>query len=87
MDPGEPAEELSVPEALLLAMEWHRDGRVQAAAEVYRRVLASSGDQVDALQFLGVALHQLGQSDEGVASIRRALIRAARVHSTTWAMS
>jgi len=73
VDPGEPPEELSVPEALLLAMEWHRDGRVQAAAEVYRRVLASSGDEVDALQFLGIALHQLGRSDEGVASIRRAL--------------
>ena len=36
MDPGEPAEELSVPKALLLAMECHRGGRVQAAAEVYR---------------------------------------------------
>lgn len=65
--------ELSVPDALRLAIAWHRSGRVQAAAEVYRRILASSGDQLDALQFLGVALHQLGRSDEAVASIRRAL--------------
>jgi predicted TPR repeat methyltransferase len=73
VDPGRPAGELSLPEALRLAVEWHRGGQVQAAAEVYGRVLAQAGDQVDALQFLGVALHQLGRSAEGVASLRRAL--------------
>lgn len=69
----QPPTELSVPEALRLAVEVHRRGQVEAAAEVYRRVLASVGDHVEALQFLGIALHQLGRSEEGVASIRRAL--------------
>ncbi len=73
MDPTESVEELSVPDALRLAVEWHRAGQVQAAAEVYRRILASSADHVDALQFLGIALHQLGRSEEAVASISRAL--------------
>ena len=46
---------------------------MEAAAEIYRRVLARAPDHVDALQFLGIALHQLGRSEEGVFSIRRAL--------------
>jgi len=69
----EPEAELSVPAALRLAVEWHRGGQVQAAAEVYRRILAQLEDHVDALQLLGVALHQLGRSEEGLASLRRAL--------------
>lgn len=60
-------------QALQVAVEWHRDGRVQAAAEVYRRVLALDASQVDALHFLGLALHQMGQSDEGISSVRKAL--------------
>jgi predicted TPR repeat methyltransferase len=69
----EAATQLSVPEALRLAVLGHRRGQVEEAAEIYRRVLARAPDHVDALQFLGMALHQLGRSEEGVVSIRRAL--------------
>jgi predicted TPR repeat methyltransferase len=68
-----PAGELSLPEAMRLAVEGQRGGQVEAAAEIYRRVLARAPDHVDALQFLGIALHQLGRSEEGVSTLRRAL--------------
>jgi predicted TPR repeat methyltransferase len=66
-------EEASIPEAMFLAVGWHRDGNVRPAAEVYRRILAHDPKHVDALHFLGVALHQLGRSADGAKLLRRAL--------------
>lgn len=66
-------DEASIPEAMLLAVGWQREGRVQPAVEVYRRILSLHPDHPDALHFLGVALHQLGQSADGVKLLRRAL--------------
>ncbi|RNC70120.1 MAG: tetratricopeptide repeat protein [Desulfuromonadales bacterium] len=66
-------DEVTIPEAMQLALGWHREGRVRTAAEVYRRILAHNPDHADALHFLGIALHQLGQSANGAALLRRAL--------------
>ncbi len=66
-------EEATIPEAMLLAVGWHRDGNIRPAAEVYRRILAHDPKHVDALHFLGVALHQLGRSADGAKLLRRAL--------------
>jgi predicted TPR repeat methyltransferase len=70
-------DELSLPDALRQAVLWHREGQVHAAAEIYRRILEQVPDHPEALHFQGVALHQLGRSEEGLVSIRRAVALAA----------
>lgn len=69
---GEPRE-LTVPQAVQLAVGLQQKGFVEAAAEIYRRVLAAVPDQVDALHFLGVCLRQLGQADDGLRLVERAV--------------
>ena len=68
--------ELSLPDALRQAVLWHREGQVHAAAEIYRRILEQVPDHPEALHFQGVALHQLGRSEEGLVSLRRAVALA-----------
>lgn len=77
--PGEPPpaqpEELSVPDALRLGVRLHREGRLDLAEAIYRRVLAAVPDHPDALHFLGVLVYRRGSGDEAVELIRRAIAR------------
>jgi predicted TPR repeat methyltransferase len=69
--------ELSVSEALGLAVQCHQEGNLDAAAErIYGAVLELLPDQPDALHFLGVLLHQRGNSSRGAELIRRAISHA-----------
>jgi predicted TPR repeat methyltransferase len=68
--------ELSVPEALGLALRCQRTGDLDQAEQLYRAVLELVPEHVDALHFLGVLAHQRGQSERGIALIRRALAGA-----------
>ena len=68
--------ELSVPEALSLALQCHQGGDLNAAQRIYEAVLALTPDQPDALHFLGILAHQRGQSERGIELIRRALAEA-----------
>ncbi len=65
--------ELTVEQAIELALAIQQRGRLDAAEEIYRRVLAAVPDQVDALHFLGICRHHRGEHDEGLALVRRAL--------------
>lgn len=67
-------EELSLEEALALAIHCHRSSELQTAEALYRRILDTAPDNVDALHFLGVLLHQRDRSDEAVKLIERSLI-------------
>ena len=69
-------DELSLPDALRQTVLWHREGQVHAAAEIYRRILEQVPDHPEALHFQGVALHQLGRSEEGLVPIHRAVALA-----------
>jgi len=60
-------------ELLEQAVQAHRAGRADQAEPLYRRVLASSARNTDALNLLGVLLCDAGNTDEGVALIRRAV--------------
>lgn len=64
--------DLGIREAMDLAWQHHRAGRVADALEIYRRVLAAAPDHVDALHLLGILLTHAGQGDEGVALLQRA---------------
>jgi predicted TPR repeat methyltransferase len=71
-----PVTELSLGEALALAIHCHRSSDLQTAETLYRRILDITPDNVDALHFLGVLLHQRDRSDEAVALIKRSLLLA-----------
>jgi predicted TPR repeat methyltransferase len=68
--------ELSVPEALSLALQCHQGGDLNAAERIYHAVLDLAPDQPDALHFLGILTHQRGQSERGIELIRRAIAAA-----------
>lgn len=72
---GEPSEEteLTIPEALALAVQLHRDDHRLEAEPIYLAVLEAVPEHIDALNFLGVLAHQEGRSEEAERLIRRAL--------------
>src|SRR4051794_9958184 len=63
-DGGPP--DLTVGQAIELAIALHKRGFLDASEELYRRVLALDPDNVDALHFHGLVFHQLGRDDEAI---------------------
>jgi predicted O-linked N-acetylglucosamine transferase (SPINDLY family) len=63
----------TISEALTIAVEHHQAGRLSAAEQIYRRILAVAPNQPDALHLLGVLDHQLGRHDAAIEQIRRAI--------------
>lgn len=72
-DEREQISELSLPDALALALQIHRRGHLVEAETLYRRVLDAAPDYADAYHFLGVLLHQGGHSDTAVEHIHRSI--------------
>jgi len=68
-----PVTTLSLSEVMNLALQLQKQGRLDAAEELYGRVLEAVPDHVDALHFLGISRHQRGRPDEALALVRRAL--------------
>jgi predicted TPR repeat methyltransferase len=73
MDDSVTLRDVRVDEALSIAIELQKHGRLDDAAGVFRKILDVLPDHPDALHFSGVLAHQQGRSDEGVALIRRSL--------------
>ena len=63
----------TIPEALAIAVQHHQGGRLQAAEQIYRQILAVEPDQADALHLLGVIAHQAGKHEVAVQYIARAI--------------
>lgn len=55
------------------AVSCHRAGKLDEAARIYRRVLASDPNHVDALHFIGVLHHQCGRSHKAIECISKAI--------------
>src|SRR5579871_880327 len=73
---GGPAREpgdMTLHEALELAVRYQQAEQLDVAETIYRRVLEAAPEQPDALHFLGVLLHRRGQSAQGLELLRRAL--------------
>jgi predicted TPR repeat methyltransferase len=68
-----PPNELGIADAMALARELLNDHRLEAADELYRRILAVAPDYPDALNFRGVVAFQLGRTEEAEGSLRRAI--------------
>jgi predicted TPR repeat methyltransferase len=59
-------------DALPIALEHHRAGRLRQAEAGYRAILEAQPDQPDALHWLGVMFFQAGRADEALPLLRRA---------------
>src|SRR6185503_16459434 len=62
--PAPPAAELSLADAMAYARELQLQGRLQAADELYGRILALAPDYADAWHFRGVVVAVLGRAAE-----------------------
>ena len=67
------SERIGMDQALALAIQFHRSGRLPEAERLYRTLLEAVPEHVDALHFLGLLTHQAGESEEAERLIRRAI--------------
>ena len=63
----------TISEALSIAMRHHNAGRLQAAEQICRQILAVEPDHADALHLLGVVAYQLGKHQVAIEYIGRAI--------------
>ena len=66
-------EKVSLEDAITIGVEMHKAGNFEEAGELYSKILEAEPDQPAALHFSGILKHQLGDSDEAVRLIRRAI--------------
>jgi predicted TPR repeat methyltransferase len=75
-DPETAARELTLDEAVALAILLQKSGEIEPAAEVYRRVLETLPEHPEALHYSGVLAHQQGRSEDALPLIERSLTLA-----------
>src|SRR5580693_7937820 len=68
-----PPQQITVTQAMDIAVAHHREGRVRDAEGIYRQILANYPDFAPAVHMLGVVVFQSGKRDEGLALVRKAL--------------
>jgi predicted TPR repeat methyltransferase len=74
MDPSEsPTRELTLEQAISLAILLQREGRLVEADGIYRTILEAVPDHPRALHYAGVLAHQQGRTDEALALIERSI--------------
>ena len=73
MDPSVETRELTIDEAVAVAVVLQRNEQLDEAQAVYQRVLESVPNHPGALHYAGVLAHQQGRSDEAVALIEKSL--------------
>jgi predicted O-linked N-acetylglucosamine transferase (SPINDLY family) len=74
---------VTTAEALTIALGHHQAGRLQAAEQIYRQILAVEPNHPDALHLLGLIAHQVGRPDVAVEYLEaavRVLGTSALVH-------
>ena len=70
-----PPRELTLDEAVELAILLQKTDQLPAARELFGRVLETAPDHARALHYAGVLAHQDGRSDEAIALIEQSLAR------------
>ena len=73
MEPTESARELTLEEAVSLAILLQKDAHLAEAGALHRRVLEVAPDHPRALHYAGVLAHQQGRTDEALALIARSI--------------
>jgi predicted O-linked N-acetylglucosamine transferase (SPINDLY family) len=74
--------QVTIPEAMRLAVEHHRSNRLSQAETIYRQVLGVQPNNPDALYLLGVIAQQVGRHADAVDLLRRAV--AADPRHAAW---
>ena len=69
-------ERVSLEQAMATAMNLHREGQLDVAEKIYRRILEAVPGYPDGMHFLGVLLHQRGRPDEALELIRNSISMA-----------
>jgi predicted TPR repeat methyltransferase len=72
-DPDEPSRELTLEEALEIAILLQQQDRLAEANAVYGQILAVDPDHPRALHYAGVLAHQLGRGSDGIGLIEKSL--------------
>jgi tetratricopeptide (TPR) repeat protein len=60
-------------EAFATAIQHHQAGRLQAAEQIYRQILAAEPSHADAWHLLGLLAHQAGKQDKAIEYIGHAI--------------
>ena len=81
-EPEGPSRELTVDEALEIAIQLQQDGRLEEANVVYGQILLYDPANPRALHFSGVLAHQLGRSSEAVELIQISKVTGVLKHDT-----
>jgi predicted TPR repeat methyltransferase len=66
--------EVTVKEAMAMAIAFQQRGQREQAAEVLAKILAVAPDYPDALHLQGMLAHELGLAEDAVALMRRSLV-------------
>ena len=66
-------EELTINQALNLAVKNHTEGKLREAEIIYKKILEKDLCNVDALHLLGVIDHQLGRYKDAIINIKKAI--------------
>ena len=69
-------QEMSIDDAVALAIRLHQEGRLADAQSIYRQILDADPKNTDALHYLGVIAHQTGDSKAAVDLIEQAIQEA-----------
>ena len=75
--------DFTVAQAIEMAIRVQRGGQPDAAAEIYRRVLAVAPEHPDALHFSGLLAFQQGKTEDGAELVARSLTFAPE-HPDFW---
>jgi predicted O-linked N-acetylglucosamine transferase (SPINDLY family) len=75
----QPTQQVTVHQALEMALKLHQSGRLNEAEPIYRQILTREPNNVDALHLLGMIALQVGQHDAAIELIRRAIALNPRV--------
>jgi predicted TPR repeat methyltransferase len=77
VDPADdPPRELTIDEAISVAIFLQKNGQLEAADGLYRRIFDTDPDHPRALHYAGVLAHQQGHPDQAIALIERSLALA-----------
>jgi tetratricopeptide (TPR) repeat protein len=72
-------QQMSIPQALGLALSHHGAGRLAEAEQLYRQILAADPGNPDGLHLYGVLARQVGRADIAIDAIGKAILRNGAV--------
>ena len=76
MEPSDTPRELTLDEAIALAVLLQKNDQLVEAGQLHQRVLDAAPDHPDALHYAGVLAHQQGRHEDAIVLIEKSLALA-----------